>query len=79
MSHVKKVPVIFVNMVIIEEEQVETINDDEFETPGINDPKPTCRKSISQKRKKKKGKKSYKMLVSPWDEISAVPIRTLFI
>ena len=62
MSHVKKVPVIFVNMVIIEEKQVKTINDDEFETPG-----------------KKKGKKSYKMLVSPWDEISAVPIRTLFI
>ena len=43
-----------------DEVQVEIMDEDEFETPGINDPKPTCRKKIDQKRKKKKGKKGKK-------------------
>ena len=36
---------------------IDSMEDDEFGIPGINDPKPVCRKRISQK-KKKKGKKS---------------------
>ena len=37
---------------------IDSMEDDEFGIPGINDPKPVCRKKISQKKKKKKGKKS---------------------
>ena len=47
-------------VVIIEEEedmQVEIMDPDEFETPGINDPKPVSRKKVEMKRKRKKGKK----------------------
>ena len=41
-----------------DEIQIEIMDEEDFETPGINDPKPPCRKKIDQKRKKKKGKKS---------------------
>ena len=49
------------DVVVINEDdeiQIEIMDEEDFETPGINDPKPPCRKKIDQKRKKKKGKKS---------------------
>ena len=53
-------------------EQVVIIEEDEFETPGINDPKPVCRKRMG--RKKKKGKKSNKAKDNrTYDELIEAP------
>ena len=55
------------DVVILEEEDL-------LEIPGINDPKPVCRKIVPQKKKKKKGKKGKKKTKVPekkltYDEI----------
>ena len=53
------------NQVMIVEDESEV----ELHLAGINDPKPPARKMISEKRKKKKGKKKGPQIIRSYDEI----------